>query len=216
MKDILIDEDSCVANLVELTRKLDRAQGQVKALSEPWQKSNSRRDGREFPLILGPASSLTSFADQTAVTRWATEHREALLQACLAHGAVLLRGLPVAGAEGFGDICRALGLQPGSMEGSAAPRKYVAEDVFTANESPPSEPIPFHHEMAQTSNPPAYIMFYCDTPAATGGETPIVLSDEVAAYVDAAHPEFAAALRNHGVRYHRTMPEEVGRKGIGN
>ena len=30
-----------------------------------------------------------------------------------------------------------------------------------------------------------------------------------------AHPKFAADLRAHGVRYHRTMPEEVGRKGIG-
>ena len=33
--------------------------------------------------------------------------------------------------------------------------------ILTTNESPPSEPIPFHHELAQTPNPPSHICFYC-------------------------------------------------------
>ncbi len=78
--------------------------------------------------------------------------------------------------------------------------------VFTSNESPPEKRIPFHHEMAQTPNPPAVVIFYCDVPAATGGATPIVLSSEVAAYVDRVHPRLAVALRR-GVQYHRKYPE---------
>jgi len=34
-------------------------------------------------------------------------------------------------------------------------------------------------QMAQTAKPPAYILFYCEEPAASGGATPIVLSQEV-------------------------------------
>ena len=72
-----LDEDSCVSNLVELVEELDRVQGEVRELSAPWQKSNSRRDGREFPLILGPSSELTSFSGQEALTAWVAEHRAA-------------------------------------------------------------------------------------------------------------------------------------------
>ena len=56
--------------------------------------------------------------------------------------------------------------------GGAAVRKLVvgretgdAElndmQILTTNESPPSEPIPFHHELAQTPDAPDHICFYC-------------------------------------------------------
>ena len=53
--------------------------------------------------------------------------------------------------------------------GGAAVRTQLTERVFTANESPSSEPIPFHHELAQTPNPPTHLMFYCEIPPNTGG-----------------------------------------------
>lgn len=31
------------------------------------------------------------------------------------------------------------------------------QGVFTANEAPPAEPIPFHHEMAQCDDKPNYM-----------------------------------------------------------
>ena len=50
----------------------------------------------------------------------------------------------------FGRSCEGLQLAKTTMEGSAAPRTNVYKDiVFTSNEAPPSEKIPFHHEMAQ-------------------------------------------------------------------
>jgi alpha-ketoglutarate-dependent taurine dioxygenase len=45
--------------------------------------------------------------------------------------------------------------------------------------SPPDQPIPFHHELAQTPNPPRYIFFYCDQPPESGGQTPIIDSTAV-------------------------------------
>ena len=73
--------------------------------------------------------------------------------------------------------------------------------VFTTNESPPSEPIPFHHEMAQVPNPPSYVMFYCETAPKVGGETPIVLSEEVCRFFFDNSPEFAAKVEELGVKY---------------
>ena len=47
-------------------------------------------------------------------------------------------------------------------------------EVFTANEAPPDQLIPFHHELAQVQNPPQYLFFYCDLPSDTGGETALI------------------------------------------
>jgi len=63
--------------------------------------------------------------------------------------------------------------------------------------------------MAQTPNPPAYVLFYCETPAESGGATPIVLSDAAAAFLMEEWPDFAKDLMREGVRYHRAMPENT-------
>ena len=49
-------------------------------------------------------------------------------------------------------------------------RTQITERVFTANESPSSEKIPFHHEMSQVPKPPTHLFFYCEIPPVEGGE----------------------------------------------
>jgi D-xylose reductase len=73
--------------------------------------------------------------------------------------------------------------------------------------SPPDQPIPFHHELAQTENPPEYIFFYCHTPPTEGGgQTPIIDSTAVYRYAIEHHAEFMKQLQEHGARYIRTLP----------
>jgi len=79
--------------------------------------------------------------------------------------------------------------------------------VFTSNESPPEQPIPFHHELAQAPRPPAYILFHCEVESPEGGATPIIPSTEVAAFFEANFPDFARSVAALGVRYVRVMPE---------
>ena len=62
--------------------------------------------------------------------------------------------------------------------------------------------------MAQCPTPPKYVMFYCETPSASGGETPIILSNEVAEYMKLKHPKFTEKVLAHGVQYNRVMPFE--------
>ena len=99
--------------------------------------------------------------------------------------------------------------------GGAAVRKLIVgtegkitdPQVLTTNESPPSEPIPFHHELAQTPNPPSHICFYCSVNAAEGGSTPLIRSDEVYNWLLEKYPEETAKFEQLGVRYVRTVPE---------
>lgn len=99
--------------------------------------------------------------------------------------------------------------------GGAAVRKLIVgtegkitdPQVLTTNESPPSEPIPFHHELAQTPNPPSHICFYCSVNAAEGGSTPLIRSDEVYNWLSDKYPEETEKFEKLGVRYVRTVPE---------
>jgi hypothetical protein len=80
--------------------------------------------------------------------------------------------------------------------------------VLTTNESPPSEPIPFHHELAQTPFPPSHICFYCSINDAAGGSTPLLRSDFVYDYLLANYPEFTEKIEKLGVKYIKVAPEE--------
>jgi hypothetical protein len=62
---------------------------------------------------------------------------------------VLLRGFPARAAADFDRAVDAFGYAELPYVGGAAPRSNVVGRVFTANESPPDQKIPFHHEMAQ-------------------------------------------------------------------
>lgn len=115
--------------------------------------------------------------------------------------------------ESFGTLLVDLHLEKYPYIGGAAPRTVIPtaagkDIIFTANESPPQEPIPFHHELAQCSEPPEYIFFYCETPAESGGQTPIIDSTEVYRFANDTYPDFIAKLKQHGARYIRTLPNE--------
>ena len=181
-------------------------------------------DGLPFPLTLAPDEEGAPAADLAA---FITTNRSLVLQQVAAHGAVLLRGwtsdaaasaYPVSkvkrrgappSADTFAAAVAALNLSDCDMACSSAPRKAVTVSpaaVYTSNEAPPAEKIPFHHEMAQCPDQPAYIAFFCEVPPAAGGQTPILPSVWAARYLRSAHPELAERLAVRGVRYVRIMP----------
>ncbi|CAD6266189.1 unnamed protein product [Miscanthus lutarioriparius] len=89
----------------------------------------------------------------------------------------------------------------------AAPRTNVVGRVFTANESPPDQSIPFHHKMAQAPTFPSKLFFFWEVEAKSGGETPIVLSHYVYQKVKDKFPEFVEKLEKCGLIYTRVLGE---------
>ena len=90
----------------------------------------------------------------------------------------------------------------------AAVRTQLTSRVFTANESPPTEKIPFHHELAQTPEPPTHLFFYCDEAPKEGGQTPILPSGEVCNKLYGLHSDTMNQIEKEGVRYVRYMSAE--------
>lgn len=104
-------------------------------------------NGVQFPSVLSPASKSPS---SLSLLTKAIETQKSSLQSLLhKSGAVLFRGFPVTSASDFNDVVEAFGFEELPYVGGAAPRTNVVGRVFTANESPPDQKIPFHHEMAQ-------------------------------------------------------------------
>ncbi|KAJ8433498.1 hypothetical protein Cgig2_018032 [Carnegiea gigantea] len=187
----------------------------------PQQKlyNNSSKDTILFPLILSPNPSkittLSHFLD-------GIKSHKPWLESRLHHaGAVLFRGFPVSSAADFNDVVEAFGFEELPYVGGAAPRSNVVGRVFTANESPPDQKIPFHHEMAQVPEFPSKLFFFCEVEPTTGGETPIVLSHIIYERMKEKHPEFVQQLEEHGLIYMRVSGEDdnpaspIGRAKLG-
>lgn len=162
-------------------------------------------DGNVLPLTYGPADSSKRSAEE--LKHWIRTNRSRLVQQTNKHGAILFRGFDVTSAHQFADCLSGFGLQNMPYIGGAAVRTNVVDDlVFTANESPASEPIPFHHEMAQVPKPPSHVLFFCETAPESGGSTPLISSRAVCEYFSAKHPEYFAKVKEMGVKYIRVLP----------
>lgn len=145
-----------------------------------------------------------------AAGRWVSENRDWLLEQATQHGAVLLRGFPVTGAEDFDLIVRALGLEnfPYQKSLSNAVRINRTERVFSANEAPPEVRIFFHHEMAQTPLFPKWILFSCEVAAEQGGATPLCRSDILYQRLLESCPRFIDDCDQKGLQYTNVMPAD--------
>jgi hypothetical protein len=162
-------------------------------------------DGTPFPLVLSPKPNcLTTLSDTVSFVE---EHRDELLSRLLPSGAILFRGFPLPDVMAFDTFARAFNWTALPYIGGAAPRTSVTSIVFTTNESPPSKLIPFHHEMAQVPTFPKHLMFFCEIPAKSGGETPIAYSPMIYDRISKVLPDFVRKLEEKQVRYVRVLPD---------
>ncbi|CAF1232150.1 unnamed protein product [Rotaria sp. Silwood1] len=175
----------------------------VSVISLPEQISIE--DGSPFPLVLVPTPDrLKSLSD---VVSFVEQHRDELLSRLLHCGAILFRDFPISNALEFDTFARTFNWIQLPYVGGAAPRQQVTDIVFTSNESPPSEPIPFHHEMAQVPKFPKHLLFFCELPSKSGGQTPIAYSPMVYNRINNALPDFVRKLEEKQIRYTRILPD---------
>ena len=177
---------------------------------EIFHSGQKQVNGRVFPKIIKPEpSAKTPSYSLEDLFEWGEKNKSEFREELMTYGAILLRDFPFSCPNDFEHFLDVSGFPRMPYVGGAAPRSKVTKGrVLTSNESPPSEPIPFHHEMAQVPNPPAYIFFYCDLPCDIGGETAIAHSNHIYQKFQVVGGEFAKKVEKTGVRYIRIMPEE--------
>jgi hypothetical protein len=110
--------------------------------------------GKPFPLVLEPADGVC--ANFIELQAFMQRHHATVLKASSEYGAVLFSGFEIFTGQEWASILYKTGLKQMNYVGGAAVRKLIVGNeermndmqVLTTNESPPSEPIPFHHELA--------------------------------------------------------------------
>lgn len=167
----------------------------------PQQKSVN---GSSFPFVVLPGSG-SNFPNGASVAQAIRENKAWLEDQLHRNGAILFRGFPILTPSDFNGVVEAFGYEELPYVGGAAPRTNIVGRVFTSNESPPDQKIPFHHEMAQVPEYPSIVFFFCEIKPAEGGETPIVLSHSVYNRMRSQFPEFVEKLEKHGLLYTRIL-----------
>ena len=143
-------------------------------------------------------------------------HHEEIRIAASQYGAVMFSGFEIKSGEEWASVLYKTGIkQMDYYYGVAVRKMIVGRDlhmkdipVLTTNEAPPSEPIVFHHELAQSPHSPDHIMFYCQKNEAEGGSTPLIRSDFVYDWLKLNYPEFLKEVEEKGVKYFNIAAEK--------
>jgi alpha-ketoglutarate-dependent taurine dioxygenase len=101
---------------------------------------------------------------------WAAGQRAALRAAVTEHGALLVRGLGLAGPDEVDALCHGLGEPMVEREGFAA-RTRFGETLYSVSKWPPSQPMCLHHGLSYTLRFPSLLLFACVAAPGEGGAT---------------------------------------------
>ncbi len=134
-------------------------------------------EGENLPAVLRPAEPKR--AGRKDLMKRVKAEGEAIEQLVLTHGAVLFRGYDLSSPKDFEKVAGTIlpKLKP-YVEGQS-PRTKIRGNVYTSTEYPKQLRVTMHSELSYVKTPPPKLLFYCETPSTTGGETPIADCREV-------------------------------------
>ncbi len=121
----------------------------------------------KFPLLIEPKIK------GLRLTAWAADQRMLIEDKVLEHGAILFRDFTVDGVSDF-ECCIEI-ISGGALEYRfrASPRSQVGKNIYTSTDYPADQSIFPHNEHSYSPIFPLRLLFFCETPAVFGGETPI-------------------------------------------
>ncbi len=153
-----------------------------------------------LPLVLTmPESEDDAFK---LLLTWITEHRRWIEETLLKHGGILLRGCGVQTAEMFEQVVIALQIKCVPYTQGSSPRSRVHNLIYTSTNYVASKPIPLHTELSYTCWAPHKIVFFCETPPATEGQTPIA---STAAIYQKIPADLRQRFLDRKIRYTKNM-----------
>lgn len=171
------------------------------------QSSTSKISGKAFVVRADAIGLRHSNVGQ--IVAFFKSNAEEIKQRVKTQGVLLFRGLPVDDPQSYEEILEALGydLYESNYTG-ASPRTNVTRKTFVSTEAPPPFIIGLHTEFCYQTIRPGMISFFCVTPAAAFGETP--LFDLNAVWNDLSE-SLRGRLESNGLLYKRFL---FGRRSL--
>ncbi|HEY0174538.1 MAG TPA: amino acid adenylation domain-containing protein [Pyrinomonadaceae bacterium] len=134
--------------------------------------------GDPLPLVVRPE------AEDLDLALWAKNDLPLVERQLAEHGAVLFRGFNVNTLEDFGHVSRAVSTELLDYSEPSSPRTELSARIYTSTEYPADQWIQMHNEMSYAHRWPKLVFFFCQQPAARGGETPLAYSRKVYELLD--------------------------------
>jgi amino acid adenylation domain-containing protein len=190
---------------VDQERKLAKFFGQKKSPSAgngaPLTIASALPTGQAYPLLIRPR------VDGLEVNDWIVRHRDYLRSQLNQYGAVLLRGFDIHSPEAFREAAGSVSDQPMDYLDQSSPRSRVADKLYTSTDHPADQLIQMHNELSYSHAWPLQILFYCQQPPASQGQTPIADSRKVLGLLsERTRRRFA----QKGIRYVRNLVKGLG------
>lgn len=153
----------------------------------------------ELPLVVQPQGN----SSLAGLTGWLSSHRAWLDEHLLRYGGLLFRGFEIYSAQDFQQVAGTIAPKFVEYTRGTSPRSQVHGRVYTSTEAPRKVPIALHCELAYVEHAPDRIFFFCETPAAHGGETPIADMQRVYSQLD---PNVRQRFESRGLRIIQNVP----------
>jgi amino acid adenylation domain-containing protein len=150
--------------------------------------------GTRLPMLIRPALKDVNLLE------WITANVELIRKELAEGGGVLFRDFGLRSVDNFQQIVNALLPDTMKYQERSTPRTEVAENIYTSTEYPAEQSIALHNEFSYARSWPMKICFFCQQPAAVGGQTPIADSRRVYARID---PEVRERFATKQVMYIR-------------
>nr|WP_042178040.1 TauD/TfdA family dioxygenase [Kibdelosporangium sp. MJ126-NF4]CEL12936.1 SyrP-like protein [Kibdelosporangium sp. MJ126-NF4]CTQ98621.1 SyrP-like protein [Kibdelosporangium sp. MJ126-NF4] len=133
--------------------------------------------------------------------------RDSLRAQIVDHGALLLRGFEIGGADGLEAAVRAFSGEPLTYTEQSSPRSVIKGKVYTSTSYPQQQEIPLHNEMSYQAVWPLTLFFHCVEPPLTQGATPLASVRQVYELID---PDVRAEFERRRWMVVRNYGEDVG------
>ncbi|MDR6673221.1 TauD/TfdA family dioxygenase [Xanthomonas sp. 1678] len=121
-----------------------------------------------LPLVVTP---LPGHADRLLDV--ASTCREELETLLTRHGAILFRGFAMTSPATFDAFISSVSSDAMFYSERSSPRHAVYRNIYTSTDHPADKEIVQHSEQSYNRSFPRKIFFYCETPSAKGGATPL-------------------------------------------
>jgi alpha-ketoglutarate-dependent taurine dioxygenase len=107
------------------------------------------------------------------LSEWANDKQKFIEDHLRSHGALLLRNFAVRSTEDFRRFALSLSGELLEYQEYSTPRTEAGGRIYTSTDYPSNQNIFLHNESSYRNAWPMKLFFFCDTPPADGGRTPI-------------------------------------------
>lgn len=164
-------------------------------------KLGSLSASSSLPLVIEPT---VSGLDPVA---WANHQRAFIESSLLKYGGVLFRHFDLRTPADFARFMETIAGELLTYKERSSPRSQVSNHVYTSTDYPAAHSIFLHNENSYQRAWPMKIFFFCETPAESGGETPIADCRRI---YDRLSPEIKDRFHSRNWMYVRNFGDGFG------